>query len=75
MVLVGIEPDKRLREFSAEGGFWLVEVPDKGVIDQVILTEDEGDLRELARQYLGALTAGEQAPSPDDSPDGPGGQR
>jgi hypothetical protein len=75
MVLVGIEPDKRLREFSAEGGFWLVEVPDKGVIDQVILTEDEGDLRELALQYLGALTAGEHAPSPDDSPDGPGGQR
>ncbi|MBL7200926.1 MAG: hypothetical protein ISS56_12335 [Anaerolineae bacterium] len=75
MVLVGIEPDKRLREFSAEGGFWLVEVPDKGVIDQVILTEDEGDLRELARQYLGALAAGEHAQSPDDGPDGPGGQR
>ena len=74
MVLVGIEPDKGLKEFSARDGFWLVEVPDKGVVDKVILTEDEGELRELARQYLGALAADEEDQPPDDGPDGQGGQ-
>ena len=52
MVLIGREPSDRLKLFSAAQAIRIVEIQDEDVVDQILRTDKQDDLQEMARQYL-----------------------